>query len=122
MVVKSLKIKNNSYYFWDDTIYLEDFDENLIKIVKRESRVGVDIYYIGCIVKNPQYNIDSVNLLSLVIKHIYARVEKIEGSSDRYLVIDRSNTGLINIFDKLFSFIKDKIDKIIEKKWKNYIW
>ena len=122
MVVKSLKIKNNSYYFWDDTIYLEDFDENLIKIVKRESRVGVDIYYIGCIVKNPQYNIDSVNLLSLVIKHIYARVDKIEGSSDRYLVIDRSNTGLINIFDKLFSFIKDKIDKIIEKKWKNYIW
>ena len=122
MVVKSLKIKNNSYYFWDDTIYLEDFDENLIKIVKRESRVGVDIYYIGCTVKNPQYNIDSVNLLSLVIKHIYARVEKIEGSSDRYLVIDRSNTGLINIFDKLFSFIKDKIDKIIEKKWKNYIW
>ena len=122
MVVKSLKIKNNSYNFWDDTIYLEDFDENLIKIVKRESRVGVDIYYIGCIVKNPQYNIDSVNLLSLVIKHIYARVDKIEGSSDRYLVIDRSNTGLINIFDKLFSFIKDKTDKIIEKKWKNYIW
>ena len=34
MVVESLKIKNKSYYFWDDMVYLDDFDEKLIKAVK----------------------------------------------------------------------------------------
>ena len=32
MVVKLLKIKNTSYYFWDDIAYLDDFDVDLIKI------------------------------------------------------------------------------------------
>ena len=114
MVVKSLEIKNHSNYFWNDVVYLDDFNENLIKIVKRESRIGVDIYYIGYIVKKPQYNIDSVNPLYLIVRHTYGRVEKIEGSSDRYLVIDQDNTKLLGIFDKLFSFIKEKIDKIIK--------
>ena len=52
MVVKDLKIKNSSYYYWNDMIYLDDFDVNLIKIVRRESRIGVDIYYIGYAVFN----------------------------------------------------------------------
>ena len=51
MVVESLKIKNTSYYFWNDMVYLDDFDVDLIKIDKRESRIGVDIYYIGYVVK-----------------------------------------------------------------------
>ena len=119
MVVKSLEIKNHSNYFWNDVVYLDDFNENLIKIVKRESRIGVDIYYIGYIVKKPQYNIDSVNPLYLIVRHTYGREEKIEGSSDRYLVIDQDNTKLLGIFDKLFSFIKEKIDKIIKNNDKN---
>ena len=50
MVVKSLKIKNKSYYFWDDMVYLNDFDVKLVKVVRRESQIGVDIYYIGYVV------------------------------------------------------------------------
>ena len=53
MAVESLKIKNKSYYFWDDMVYLDDFDVNLVKIIRRESRIGVDIYYIGYIVNKP---------------------------------------------------------------------
>ena len=49
----------------------------------------------------------------LIVKHVYGRAEKIEGSSDRYLDIDSTNTKLINILDKLFLFIKDKVDKMI---------
>ena len=26
MVTQSLKLKNKSYYFWVDTVYLKDFD------------------------------------------------------------------------------------------------
>ena len=53
MVVKSLKIKNKSYYFWDDIVYLNDFDVKLVKVVRRESQIGVDIYYIGYVVNKP---------------------------------------------------------------------
>ena len=31
MVVKSLKIKNVSYYFWNDIIYLNKFDNSMLK-------------------------------------------------------------------------------------------
>ena len=41
-------------------------------------------------------------------------VEKIDGSNDRYLVIDKSNIEVINVFNMLQKYIEDKIilDKI----------
>ena len=47
MTLKSLKVKNESRYCWDDMIYLEDFDEKFVKVVKRESRIDADIYYMS---------------------------------------------------------------------------
>ena len=91
MVIESLKIKNTSYYFWNDIVYLDGFDVDLIKIVKLESRVGVDIYYIGYVVNKPQYDINSVNPLYLIIRNLIGCIEKIEGPSDGYLVVDESN-------------------------------
>ena len=44
--IESLQIKSKSYYFWNDTIYVYDFDINLVKIFKRESKICVNIYYI----------------------------------------------------------------------------
>ena len=116
MVVKLLKIKNTSYYFWDDIAYLDDFDVDLIKIVRRESRIDVGIYYIGYVVNKPQYNINSVNPSYLIVRHLFGRVEKIQGSSDRYLVVDESNKKVISVFDKLWKFIKDEINRLIKKK------
>ena len=34
MVVESLKIKSESNYFWDDIVYLDDFDVKLLKVVR----------------------------------------------------------------------------------------
>ena len=110
MVVKSLKIKNKSYYFWGDMVHLDDFDVKLVKVVRRESRIGVDIYYIGYVVNKPQYDIKSVNSLYLIVKHLFGRIEKIEISSDRYLVVDENNKEVINVFDKLWKFIEDEIN------------
>ena len=73
--------------------------KKFVKIVKRESRIGVDIYYIGYVVNKLEYDINSVNPLYLTIKSLLGRVEKIDGSSDRYLVIDKSNIEVINVFD-----------------------
>ena len=115
MVVDSLKIKNESYYYLDDIVYLDNFNVDLIKIVRRESKIDVDIYYIGYVVNKPQYNINSINPLYLIVRHLFGRVEKIQGSNDRYLVVDENNKEVINVFDKLWKFIKDEINRLIER-------
>ena len=51
MVVKLLEIKYRTYCFWDDTINIEDFNPRLLKLDKKSSTVGIDIYYIGYITK-----------------------------------------------------------------------
>ena len=113
MVVESLKIKSKSNYFWDDMVYLDDFDVKLVRVVRRESRIGVDIYYIGYVLE-PKDDINSINPLYLIVRHLFGRIEKIEGSSDRYLVVDE-NKEVTNVFDKLWKFIKDEINRLIKR-------
>ena len=49
MDIDPLQIKNKYYYDWDDIIIYDfNFDIALVKIFKRESKIGVNIYYIGC--------------------------------------------------------------------------
>ena len=109
MVVKLLKIKNQSYYYWNDIIFINDFDIKFLKIAKRESRIGVDIYYIGYIVNKLECDTNSVKPLYLSVKSLLGSVEKIDGSSNRYLVIDKSNIEVINIFNTLREYIEDKV-------------
>ena len=114
MIVESLKIKSKSNYFWDDMVYLDDFDVKLVKVVRRESRIGVDIYYIGYVLE-PKDDINSINPLYLIVRHLFGRIKKIEGSSDRYLVVDENNKEVINVFDKLWKFITDEINRLIKR-------
>ena len=60
MVIKSLKIKSQSYYYWYDIIFIDDFNIKFFKIAKRESRAGIDIYYIGYVVNKLEYDINCV--------------------------------------------------------------
>ena len=108
MVLESLKTKTKSNYFWDEMVYLSEFDVKLVKVVKRESRISVDIYYIGYVLE-PEDDINSTYPLYLIVKRLLGRIEKIEGSSDRYLLVDENNKEVINVFDKLWKFIKDEI-------------
>ena len=114
MVIKSLKIKNQSYYYWYDIIFIDDFNIKFFKIAKRESRAGIDIYYIGYVVNKLEYDTNSVKPLYLSGKSLLGSVEKLDGSSDKYLVIDKSNIELINDFNTLQKYIEDKVilDKI----------
>ena len=52
--------------------------------------------------------------LYLSVKSLLGKVEKIDGSSDKCLIIDKSNTKVINVFSILREYIEDKIisDKI----------
>ena len=116
MVFKSLKIKNESYDYWNDIIFIDDFNIKFLKINKRESRIGVDVYYISYVVDKLEYDMNSVKPLYLIIKILLENVEKIDGLSDRYLVVDKSNIEVINVFNTLREYIEDKIilDKIDE--------
>ena len=86
----------------------------LVKVVKRESQIGVDIYYIGYVLE-PDDDINSINPLNLIVRHLFGRVEKLQGSSDRYLVVDENNKEIINVFDKLWKFIKYEISRLIKR-------
>ena len=52
MVVKRIEIKNRTYYFWNDIVYVEDFDPLLVKVDKKEFQDSVDLFFIGYVVKS----------------------------------------------------------------------
>ena len=100
MSVKSLKIKNESIFYLNDMIQLNNFDCRLLKINKRENRENNNIYYISYKINKPEHNINSINNLYFVIDYLCGTIEKIDGSKDRYLVIDEDrfiNKENINI-------------------------
>ena len=69
MVTKQLNIKNRTFYFWNDLINLKDFDPSLLKLDKKSS-MEISIYYIGYVTKKPEYNINCVNPLYLLIAEL----------------------------------------------------
>ena len=78
--IEPLQIKNKYYYDCDDIkIYDLDFDIGLVKIFKRESKIGVNIYYIGY----KQDIDDTITPLFFFVDHLFGFIEEIKGSSDR---------------------------------------
>ena len=112
MSVKYLKIKNESIFYSNDMIQLNNFDSRLLKINKRENRENNNIYYISYKINKPEHNINSLNNLYFVIEYLYGTIEKIDGSKDRYLVIDEDrliNKENIDLFYYLWNAIINKI-------------
>ena len=56
-----------------------------------------------------EYKNHIIKPLYLVINHLFGHVEKIKGSSDRYLVVNINNEKIINIFDKIWKYIEQRI-------------
>ena len=90
MEPKSLKIKNESMFYPNDMIELNNFDCQLLKINKKENREN-NTYYISYKINKPEHDINSINNLNFVVDHLYGKIEKINDSKDRYLVIDEDN-------------------------------
>ena len=84
---------------------------NLLEIIKRKSRIGTNIYYIGYILE--PYCLDiTINSLYFVITRLFGYTEEIEGSSDKYLVVARSvrDKKIISSFDMVWGLIENKIN------------
>ena len=112
--IKSLEIKNKSNYGWDDIIYINDFDANSLEIIKRESRIGANIYYITYVL-DPDYDYNTTNSLYFVINRLIGYIEEIEGLSDKYLVVADSsrNKNIKSSLDNIWSSIEIKMGDMI---------
>ena len=111
MDIESIKIKTRTNYNWDDIFYINDFDSNLLEVIKRESRIGANTYYIGYAL-NPNYDCNTTNPLHFVINRLIGYIEEIEESNDKYLVVTKSmrNKKTIHSFDTIWSHIEHKIN------------
>ena len=104
--IESLQMKNKYYYDCDDIIIYDfDFDIGLVKIFKREPKLDVNIYYIGY---KPDID-DTISPLYFFVDRLFGFIEEIKGSSDRYLVVSTKTEIIINIYNKLWKFIENKI-------------
>ena len=113
--ISSLEIKTKTTYDWDDIFYINDFDVNSLEIIKRESKIGANIYHIGYVF-DPDYN--AIKPLHFLIDHLIGYIEEIEGSSDKYLIVTSSvrNINIITVIDMIWASIEDKINPNIKIK------
>ena len=100
MDIKSLEIKTKINSNWDDIIYINDFNADLLEIIKRKTRIGANIYHIGYAL-DPDYDYNTIKLLYFVVGRLIGYIEEIEGSSDKYLVVASSvrNKNIISVLD-----------------------
>ena len=115
MGIRSLEIKNKTNYDLDNIGYIDDFDVNSLRITKKESRIGANIYYTRCALNSDG---DTIIPLHFLIVRLIGFIEEIDGSNDKYLVVVSSlrNKKIIDALDKVWSSIKDKINPNIKIK------
>ena len=115
MGINSLEIKDKTNYGLDNICYIGDFDVNSLKITKKKSRIGANIYYTRCALNLDD---DTIIPLHFLINRLIGFIGEIDGSSDKYLVVVSSlrNKNIINALDKVWSSIKDKINPSIKIK------
>ena len=114
MNINSLEIKNKTNYDSDNISYIDNIDVNSLVVSRKESRIGVNIYYTRC-----DLNLDNNTIISLYFFiGLIGFIEEIDGSSDKYLVVVSSlrNKNIINALDMVWSSIKDKINPGIKIK------
>ena len=72
--------------------------------------MGDDVYYNGYITKKPQWDVNSVNPLYLIINRIKGHFEEIDG--DKYIIINSENGDIMQKYREFFNGIKEIIKKL----------
>ena len=109
MAIRQLNIKSRTYYFYNDLINIKNLNNNNLKLGKK-GVLGNDVYYIGYITKKPQWNVNSVNPLYLMINKIQGHFEEVDG--DKYLIISSENDDIMQKYQEVFDGIKEIIKNI----------
>ena len=99
----------------DNICYINNFNVNSLKIAKKESRIGANIYYTRC-----DLNLDDYTIIPLyfIIDCLIGYIEEIDGSNDKYLFVASSvrNKNIISVLDMIWASIEDKINPGIKIK------
>ena len=72
--------------------------------------MDINICYIGYVTKKPEYNIDSVNPLYLLIRELDGFIEEKEGSKYLNIALTDSNNYILIKHAEVWSRIKDQIN------------
>ena len=106
MAIRQLNIEGRTYYFYNDLINIKNFNSNNPKIDKT-GVLGNDVYYIDYITKKPQWNVNSVSPLYLMINKIKGHFEEVDGN--KYLIISSENGDIMQKYQEVFDGIKEII-------------
>ena len=119
VTTKQMNIKNRIYYFYNDLINIKNVVPGLLKLDKKES-MDIGIYYIGYVTKKPEYKINSVNPLYLLVDEIDGFIEEKEASKYLNIAFTDSNNEVLKKYAEVWSGIKDQIKKINNGKLAEY--
>ena len=111
MVTKQLVLKNRWYYFFNDLIFLKDFDPKMLKLVKNDCGDRY-LYHINYITKKPKLNIDSVNPLYLIIPEVIVYIEEYEGCKYLNFASTEVNNDVLSTYASVWNEILEQIKKI----------
>ena len=109
MAIRQLNTKTRTYYFYNDLINIKNVNINSLELDKKGA-LGNDVYYIGYITKKPQWNVNSVNSLYLMINRIKVHFEEVDG--DKYLIISSKNADIMQKYQEVFDGIYEIIKKM----------
>ena len=112
--LKQINIKNETYYFYNDIIDFDEFDESKIKVEKKDFN-NIDIYYLGYEHKKKISECDVINS----VNPLYLRIVDINGQFEKgkddvwYLIISDGDY----VYKKLIDIFENIRNKITEKAW-----
>ena len=112
--IKEININNRTYYFYNDIINPDEYDESKIKIDKKDFN-DIDIYYLGYEHKKKisECNvINSLNPLYIRILDMKGQFEK--GKDDAWYLVISDKDGVYKKLADVLETIKNKIE---EKTW-----
>ena len=115
MDINSLEIKKIINYDINNISHIDDFNVNSLRVTKKESRIGANIYYIRCAL-NPDD--DTILPLYFFINDLIGYIKEIDGSSDKYLVVVSSlrNKNIISAINTIWRSIENEINPDIKIK------
>ena len=112
--IKQINIKNRTYYFYNDIINLDEFDESRIRIDKKEFH-DIDIYYLGYEHKKKTSIcklINSANPLYLKMTNMEGQFKKGKDDAWHLVISDKDD-----VYKKLVDILESIKNKITEKTW-----
>ena len=87
--------------------FVLNFEAANLKIDKKTFK-SIVIYYIGYVNKKPEWNVNSVNALYLIINRVYGLVSKENGN--KFLTIDKGDS-VLKRYNQVSSGINHHIKK-----------